>query len=71
MAQPNSTFVALELYQTKVKGVSVSAGTRGFHGSEKVWGAHTWVLCLFCLVSLEQSLEMSTVQSILQGRSTH
>lgn len=40
MTQPNSTFVALELYQTKVKGVSVPAGTRGFHGSEKVW-VHT------------------------------
>lgn len=53
------------------KGVSVPAGTRGFHGSEKVWGAHTCVLCLFCLVSLKRSLEMNTVQSILQGYSTH
>lgn len=71
MAQPNSIFMTLELYQIKVKGVSVPAGTRGFHGSEKVWGAHTWVLCLFCLVSLERFLEMNTVQSILQGRTTH
>lgn len=42
--------------QAKVKRVSVPAGIGGFHCSE-VWGAHTWVLCPFCLLSLEWPLE--------------
>lgn len=55
----NSTFVGMGRHEASVKGLPVSAGTRGSTLLWKVWGLDTLMLCLaclFCPVPLENSL---------------